>query len=94
MEQIQKKEVAKNYPEKKFRAGPIVATVWSNENKTKDGEIVSYKTVSCQRTYKDKNNQWQTTASLRMNDLPKAILVLTKAYEALSLADDSVEEEA
>ncbi|MBC8501036.1 MAG: hypothetical protein H8D38_04710 [DPANN group archaeon] len=94
MEAIQKSVSGKNLPEKKFRAGPIVATIWANSGISKDGEKVSYRTISFERTYKDKNDEWQTTSSLRMNDLPKAILVLTKAYESLSLTENVIEEEA
>lgn len=94
MEKIEIKNPSeKNMPEKKFRAGPIVATIWSNENTTKEGQKVNFKTISCQRIYKDKNDEWQTTNSLRMNDLPKAILVLSKAYEAISLTDNIAEGE-
>jgi hypothetical protein len=77
----------KNTPDAKFRAGPIVATIWSNENVSKDGQKVNFKTVTCQRSYKDKNDEWQTTNNLRTNDIPRAILVLTKAYEALNLSE-------
>ncbi|MBU0472445.1 MAG: hypothetical protein KKF65_07485 [Nanoarchaeota archaeon] len=95
METIQqiKSVSGKNFPEKKIRAVSVVATIWSNNAVNKDGETVSYKTISFERTYKDKNNEWQTTNSLRMNDLPKANLVLTKAYEYLALSDNIVEEE-
>ncbi len=71
-------------PEKKFKAGAITATVWRNET-TKDGETVTYPTITFERTYKDKEGAWQTTNSLRSGDLPKAALVLNKAYEYLSL---------
>lgn len=93
MESIQqvKQEVktvpGKNFPEQKFRAGPIVATIWSNTGKSKTGEEVAFKTVSFERSYKDKNDEWQTTSSMRTNDLPKAILVLTKAYETMVLTE-------
>lgn len=83
----QQKNTEKNRPEKKFRAGPVSATIWSNNNLDKDGKIVAYRTVSFERCYKDKNDAWQTTHSLRLNDLPKAALVLQKAYEFLALAD-------
>ena len=69
-----------NQPEKKFRAGSITATVWQNISH-KDGKETSYKTVSLDRVYKDKNDEWQNTSVMRINDLPKAALVLTKAYE-------------
>jgi hypothetical protein len=74
----------KNPPEMKFRAGALTATVWQNQGQ-KDGEVTSYATVSLERSYKDKNNEWQTTNSMRINDLPRAALVLTKAYEYLVL---------
>jgi len=73
-----------NQPEKKFRAGAISATVWLNQAQNKKtGQIASYRTISLQRGYKDKNDQWQNTGTMRVNDLPRAALVLTKAYEYL-----------
>lgn len=84
-----------NLPEKKFRAGAISATVWANEAKTKEGKTLNYKTVSFDRRYKDHKDEWQSTHTLRMNDLPKAKLVLDKAFEYLALADKNmVAEEA
>ena len=73
-----------NIPEMKFRAGAVTATVWSNVGH-RDGEETSYNTISLERCYKDKNNAWQNTSSLRLNDLPKAALVLSKASEYLVL---------
>jgi len=83
--------MGKNLPEKKFRSGAIAATIWSNEA-VRDGNKVSYKTVSFERSYKDKD-EWKTTNSLRTIDLPKAILVLSKAYEYLALNSDVLEED-
>jgi hypothetical protein len=81
---MKKSDSTGNQPEKKFRAGVISATVWLNQGQNKKtGEATSYRTVSLQRGYLDKNNQWQNTASMRVNDLPRAALVLTKAYEFL-----------
>ena len=77
----------KNVPEKKFSTGVITATVWQNQGKGRNEETVSYRTVSMQRRYKDKNGVWQTANSLRINDLPKASLVLSKAYEYLVLRE-------
>jgi hypothetical protein len=79
--------MGKKMPETKFRSGAITATVWSNEA-VRDGKKVEYKTVAFERSYKDKNDQWQTTNSLRTADIPKAILVLNKAYEHLALNAD------
>ncbi len=77
---------AANLPLKKFRAGAVCATVWNNHAKEGDGE---YKTVSFERGYKDKDGVWKTSNSLRMGDLPKAALVLQKAYEYLALGEDA-----
>ena len=77
----------KNVPEKKFSTGVITATVWQNHGKGRNGEAVAYRTVSLQRRYKDKNGIWQSANSLRINDLPKASLVLQKAYEYLVLRE-------
>ena len=69
-----------NQPEMKFRAGGICATVWKNQ-----GEKGAYNTISLERSYKDKNGQWQKSNSFRVNDLPKAAVVLNKAFESLVL---------
>lgn len=72
--------MGKNLPEKKFKAGAISATIWKNEV-SKDGKVMAFRTVSLDRNYKDKDGNWKTTHSLRSTDLPKASLVLNKAYE-------------
>lgn len=77
----------KNLPEKKFSTGVISATVWSNKAVQKNGQPAEYKTISLQRRYKDKTGKWQSTTHLRVNDLPKASLVLNKAYEYLVLRE-------
>ncbi|MFH1590519.1 MAG: hypothetical protein ABIC95_01190 [archaeon] len=76
----------KNQPEKRFLAGPISASVWVNKV-TRDGHEGEYRSVTLQRAYKDKNDQWQHTSSLRVNDLPRASLVLDKAYEFIVLSE-------
>ena len=80
-----------NLPEMKFRAGAICATVWKNQAMNKDGKLIEYRTVSFDRNYQDKQGEWNTTNSLRVNDLPKASLVLQKAYEFVALKDVSEE---
>ncbi len=65
-------------PEMKFRAGAVSATIWRNET-----EKGSYASVQLERSYKDGDDKWKNTGSLRLNDLPKAVLVLNKTYEYL-----------
>ena len=80
-------ETNKNTPEKKFTTGVISATVWKNQGTRKDGTPAEYNTISLQRSYQDKKGEWQYTNSFRVNDLPKAALVLNKAYEYLVLKE-------
>ena len=70
--------------EKKFSAGGISATIWSNQ-KYMNGQKVTLHSVSLQRSYKDKNGEWKNSANMRITDLPKAQLVLDKAYEYLAM---------
>ena len=87
MEKVKVENVSGNIPEKKFSTGGLTATVWENQGKSKDGLDVSYRTVSFQRRYMDKNGDWQSTNTLRINDLPKASLVLQKAFEYLVMKE-------
>lgn len=84
--------MGKKHPEMKFKAGAVSATIWSNEGKDADGKVANYKTISFERSYIDKDGNWKTTNSLRVGDLPKAVLVLNKAYEHLMLKENINEE--
>ncbi|MBW3013188.1 hypothetical protein KY325_03420 [Candidatus Woesearchaeota archaeon] len=80
-----------NKPEKQISTGSVQATIWNNAKGN-----TSYKTISLTRRYKDQNGKWQSSNSLRLNDLPKAQLALAKAYEYLVLregVEESIEEE-
>ena len=77
---------APNKPLAKFKAGAIVATIWANSAQGATGEVV-YNSITLDRRYQDKNGQWQSTSSMRVNDLPKAALVLQKAYEHLVIKE-------
>ena len=66
-------------PETKFKAGGVEAAVWKNAS-DKPGSP-EYYSIGFQRTYKDKSGNWKKTNSLGTQDLPKAIAVLTKAYD-------------
>ena len=81
-----------NAPEKKIRAGAVSATIWSNEGTSKTGEKVEYKTISLERNYKDKEGNWKSTNSFRVTDLPKASLVMNKAYEYLLIKEGTTDE--
>ncbi len=76
----------KQQPEKKFKAGAVSATVWKNTS-----EKGEYSSIQLARAYKDKDSTWKHTNSFNANDLPKAIVVLNKAYEYL-VAKEKTEE--
>jgi hypothetical protein len=87
---MESKKEDKNMPEKKFSTGAISATIWNNKAvQQKTGEAVAYKTISLQRRYQDKQGEWKSTNYLRLNDLPRAALVLNKAYEYLLLKESA-----
>ncbi|MEM3370645.1 MAG: hypothetical protein QXW00_03035 [Candidatus Woesearchaeota archaeon] len=75
-----KEQKEKILPEKKIKAGAITATIWKNRSEAGGNE---FRTISLSRNYKDKDGNWQRTQTLRVSDLPKAQLVLAKAYEYL-----------
>lgn len=68
---------------RRFKCGAIVATIWENE-----AEKGSYNTISLERRYKDKNDEWKSTGSMRTSDIPKANLALAKAYEFLTNVEE------
>ncbi len=70
-------------PEITFRHGLCSASIFENEYKRGEASF-TVRTVSFQRRYLDKEGNWQTTNSLKVNDIPKAVLVLNKAYEFLT----------
>jgi hypothetical protein len=84
-----KKMEEKNQPETRFRAGAVSATVWLNQVKRQNGETGAYRTVSLDRRYKDKDGNWKSSGSLRASDLPRAVLVLNKAFEYVAMSKDS-----
>ena len=74
---------AKGKPEKKFKAGAVSATIWANQMSDKQGKGFLVYTVAFERTYMDRDGQWKSTSSLRVNDIPKLQLVAQEAYEYL-----------
>ena len=70
-------------PEITFRHGLCSASIWEQDF-DRDGEKLTVRTVSFQRSYLDKDGNWQKTSSLKINDIPKTVLVLNKAYEFLT----------
>lgn len=72
----------------KTAAGGVQLAIWKN-NAPRGG---SFRTVTLDRRFKRTNGEWGSTASFRMNDIPKAIVALQKAYEQLVCTGDSDED--
>ena len=63
-----------------FKHGACNAAVFTKEV-TKGDRTFTSRTVSFQKRYRDKQGEWQSTSYLDVNDLPKAMLVLNKAFD-------------
>jgi hypothetical protein len=74
-------------PLMKFRAGPLVATVWSNHASTEEG-LVAVKRVQLQRLYKDPQGQWRTTGRFRPQDLAGLGVLLMRVYEEVAVVQE------
>lgn len=82
-----------NQPHKRINAGAISVTIWNNKGNLKDGTTTEFSTISLQRNYQDAQGNWQSTATMRVNDLPKAALALNKAFEFLTLRNQERNQE-
>ena len=80
-------------PEQVIRFGAVSASVFANEVDT-DGGKKTLRNVKVQRRYKQ-GNDWKTSSSFTLADLPTAIAVLERAmaYVARKEADASNGEE-
>jgi len=70
-------------PEISFKVGAVRATIFRNLV-ANNGRMVPLPKVVIEVRYKDKMGQWKGTNSLSLNDIPKAILALQKAFEYLT----------
>jgi len=66
--------------EKRIQIGNCSASIFVNEVETLVGKV-PMRSVVLQRTYKDKEDKYQHANSYGVNDIPKAVLALVKAYE-------------
>jgi hypothetical protein len=71
----------------KVRLGALQVAVWSNEHIPEDGEMRVFDTITLERNYKDKNDEWQKTSQLRESDLGEAIALLQNAQQFLIKVD-------
>jgi len=70
-------------PEKVFKIGAVRASIFRNAIE-RQGKQVMLPKVVLEVRYRDKAGTWKGTNSLSLNELPKAVLALQKAFEYLS----------
>ena len=69
-----------NKPVKKIQAGGVTAALWRNSLTLKSGQEIETLSATLDRRYKDKSGEWRSSSSFQANDIPKAVLVLIRAY--------------
>ena len=69
---------------KRFQVGACSAAVFGNEVETAKGKVVQ-KHIVLQRSYRDKDGNFQNSGSFGINDVPKAMLALQEAYRFVLL---------
>ena len=74
----------KNRPVFSVKVGAVRAAIWRNHRETGNGQGFESVQVVLERTYKDRSGNYNSTHSLGMNDIPKAVLALNTAYEYLA----------
>jgi hypothetical protein len=75
-------------PETVFKVGAVRASIFRNTI-IRDGREVPLPKVVLEVRYKDKAGEWKGTNSLSMNEVPKAILALQKAYDHMTARRES-----
>ena len=71
-------------PKEVIRVGAVNVSIFENTI-AKNGKILTIPKAVFQVRYKDKKtDEWKSTNSLSVNDIPKAINALQKAYQILT----------
>jgi len=79
-------------PEKVFQHGTCRASIFTNHVK-KNGKAFEIPKVSISKRYRDSQGTWQSSSSLDINDVPKMILALSRAYQFLTASRNDSEHE-
>ena len=69
-------------PLQRFRAGQVSCALFENSIQV-NGEDRQIIKATLGRRYKDRNGNWKTSQSYSRNEIPLAIYVLQKAFEAI-----------
>ena len=69
-------------PEVSFKVGAVRAAIFRNQI-MRGTQAINIGKVLLEVRYKDRDGNWKSASSMSANEIPKAILVLQKAYEYL-----------
>ena len=72
----------KDHPAYKNQSGAVEMAVWANTHEV-EGQSRTFHSITLQRSYMDKDEQWQKTPQLRQRDLGDAIALLQTAQQFL-----------
>lgn len=86
-----KKKDEKVMPVAKFRSGALQAAIWSNEIE-KDNEKFEAFSFTLERSYKDKEDEWQKTNLMRKRDVANLYALMNKILEYLYIDEDEEKE--
>jgi len=75
-------------PIKKYKSGNLEASIWKNEKDLNEGGIITFKTVTLRKSWKDRNNvSRDQTISFRRQDVEKILVLMRKVQEHLLLEE-------
>ena len=69
-------------PIRRIQAGQVTCALWENAA-TVNGKLQTILKATIDRRYLDRDGQWKTSQSFSRNEIPLAIFVLQKAFEAM-----------
>lgn len=82
-----------NRPVKVFKVGAVKASIFQNESLYGNSDSPHFRVV-IDRSYKDAQGAWKSTNGFSvLTDVPKAILVLSKAYEFVAMGQSGTSAE-
>ena len=74
-----------NKPIKEIRAGFVKASIWENDFKLENGEVIKVKSLNLAKNIKDKEDNWKQTNNYNKSDLLYLKVVIDKAINEIIL---------
>ena len=75
-------------PKKSLKSGNFEASIWENERDLGKDGIISYKTITLRKTWKDnKNTSREQRINLRKQDVERMLVLLRKIQEHILLEE-------